>query len=278
MSSSGLTQMNMSQIYPASTHLVIGSPNRGKSTLAMSILHALRYAASVYVVNGSEETNRNYNSHIPLPYIYYDMTVSLLQSLIDIQKEATKNVGVPETHAERVEVFKKHGMVVIIDDQAHNAKIIESKALSEIQNNHRNLHMCIIYIVQKPMQVTYDYRMFDYVWATQNHTQNQQRLFTHYFPVFASNEFKRFQKIFGPATDNYGNIVINNLPAAKSDNPTENIHWFRANPDHKRRPFALGSRKYWRCAEKKVKEGLGPEWQDLPYWGPGTPYKGPFIG
>lgn len=269
--------MPMNDIYPASTHLVIGRPNRGKSTLVCDLLHSLRYVYKVVVFSPTEVGNGTFGRHIPRCYIYDTFNEERLKRIVDMQQVHCKGINPKETQRERVQDFSRVGVVVVLDDVAFDKTGVQSKTFKQILCNHRNMQMALIYVVQDPVMLDRANRtQMDYVWAlNETYPDMRKRMFDWYFGVYGKKRYQQYEDDFALATRNFGAYVSDSISQPDPLNPTQHIHWHRAPLERKQRSFAIGSRDYWRKAKKRgfkrKRDQSGAFEDDLSiFWG-GTP-------
>ena len=248
-----LTRFPIENMYPSSTHLVIGRPNRGKSTLTCSILAHVGYAGKVVVFSPTEINNGTFSTHIPGCYIYPEYSEVVLKKVVAGQVRHCAGVKPKDTHEERVRDFSKYGLVIVLDDVAFDYRKVETSTFQQILCNHRNMQIMLVYIVQDPVMLSRHNRtQVDYVWAlNDNYPSVRKRLFDWYFGVYGTREFQRFEADFLAATDNFGAMVSDNISHPDSRAPTKFIHWYRAPRDAKTRAFRIGSKRYWAKAAQK---------------------------
>lgn len=251
-------RMDTKSIYPASTHLVIGRPNKGKSCLIRNVMRALSYANKVIVISGSESVSPFYSKFLPLCAIYNSFDSKLLGKIIAAQKRCLSNAESCKTHADRQKMFKERGLLLVLDDVAFQSRDIECEEFREILFNHRHLQTALIYGVQDPVLLgRVNRQMIDYVWCLQElYVNMRKRIWEWYYGMFPL--FKQFDEFFIENTMNYGAVVADNITQAHSD-LTSNVFVYRGPGDVT--TFAIGSERFWRAAKDKGcqrKPGQGP--------------------
>ena len=246
---------DITNMHPVSTHIVIAGPDRGKSTLIMNLIMALRHVNKVFVVSGTENYNNFYKSVLPRSCLLDRFSPSTIKELLIDQGKHVR--GTPPTpHVDEAHrIFARRGMLLIMDDLAFQAREIEkSSVFQEILMNHRHFHLTLIYAIQDPVLATRLTRdLFRYAWCFSEPGHGvRTRLHQWYFGAFRT--FAEFDAAFRAYTSNYGAMMVSRREAGDGmsrdgTSSLPGIYCFRSVPNLP--PFTLCSHMFWEGARRK---------------------------
>lgn len=232
----------VSKIPDGSVVLALGRRRSGKTVNIFTILNNKKDVFScVLVFCGSAATRKQYESIVPKRFIYPEIDVPVLETLIEMQERA-------------VEKKEAHKVAVIIDDCGFQSKVLRHRVFRRLLMNGRHYKIFFILSLQYSMGILPALRgQVDYVICSQEKSvQYRKRIYENYSIGFTT--FKGFDRVFLACTQNFESFVIA-VAASNSAKIEDNVFFFRSTfpiPSFRMVPamWKSGSRK----KEKEVKE------------------------
>lgn len=209
--------------------VVLGRPNSGKTYAITSILYHKRHIFPYgVVVSGTEASNSYWGKHFPETFIYERLSPDILERFVDRQIDAKKSLINPWS-------------VLLLDDCADEAKVINGHQISRIFKNGRHWKMLFILAIQYAIDIRPHIRAnIDYAFIFhENRLCDRKKLYDHYAACFP--DFNTFCRVLETITEDYTALVIKNN--GHSNSIEDNVFWYRAKPFPT--DFKFGSPLYW---------------------------------
>jgi len=195
--------------------LCLGQTGSGKTTLIHHIAYELRkHITFALAMTPSIDTQEMFRKFLPRALVRREFNESVLQALLDHQKERLERTGV----INKIAVF--------LDDMNYDKSIFKTKVIRELFMNGRHLGVTLVFSMQYMMDVGPDIRgNTGYIFAFADRIRkNRQRLWENYFGMFTT--FAGFDKTFHKCTENYECLVMDNTN--RNNQLGETVFYFKA--------------------------------------------------
>jgi protein-tyrosine phosphatase len=187
---------------------IIGKRGTGKTTLIKDLLIKTS-RKNIYVF--SESGNGFYGENFPEAVIYNEFYETVLESLIDVQRNSSKKLPI----------------TIVFDDIIYSIKSRNSKVFKELLMNGRHNNITLILSLQYCMGLSPDLRSnIDYVFSLKcvSNKSSQEKLYKTFFGIIP--KFSDFQQVFKSCVDDYGAMVLDNT--SRSNKIEDNVFWYKA--------------------------------------------------
>lgn len=245
-----LKKFDMASIPPNKKILFVGGTNSGKTVLVKDYLyhHQSEFPLGT-LISPSEPFNETYKYHMPAVFIHYEYTQELVQSILDRQKEITKNCKSDPNYVN----IDPRAFCIMDDCLADSAKWKHDPNIRWIFENGRHVNLTLLMTMQYALGIPPHLRAnIQYIFLCRTPKfQEQKKLFEQYAGMFES--FAEFREVFNKCTKKYGCMVINN--EARSDNLEDQVFRYRANIDDKPdwNTFRMCYPTFWKDNDKSRK-------------------------
>lgn len=218
--------------------IIIGKQKSGKSWLCKNIIDQLNLLSGT-VVCPTEETDPFYENPFPNFDIHYDFEFSIIENMLNKQKNKIKADIILEDNTLTNKIDKQ--TILVLDDCMYKKSCwTKNDTISELFMNGCCYQITYILTMQYSLGISPELRSnFDYIFLlAEDYISNQKRIYEHYAGMFPT--FDSFQLVFNKLTDKYGCMVIDNR--VKSKNLTDKIFWYKSK--NEKNDFRIGCRQF----------------------------------
>jgi len=239
-------QNERKRMYPSV--VVVGKRGSGKSVLVENLMYFKRHAASWLVLCPTLTSIRRYKELVGDGFVHTSMTEAELSGIYNTQTAAVQEVDVKYAHLPDEERPYPE-LVMVLDDQAYNKKLINSELMRQLVMNGRHSKITVILTLQYVMDLQPAIRSnADMIFSlAENSATNREKLYNAFFSCFDTPA--QFDAVFKLATADYGALMINTSRISTADKICAR---FVANPSLPQ--FIVGSQKNRRRFEERVRD------------------------
>lgn len=222
--------------------LLIGRRRSGKTVTTLNIMrHFSNQCKFALAFVGSNSTVVDFSKHMPSTFIYTDMDMDVLQSLIDKQN-AVSRTRTPDR------------VLVIIDDLAYG-NFFKSQQIKQLVCNGRHLGITLIITTQYLRVCPPIFRAnVDIVFAAQEKsTAYRKALFENFSICFRS--WFDFDRTYRELTKDYTMMILVTCSGNPSDRVEDNVFWLKS--PFPTPPFRINANGRWWKLHKERLDPLG---------------------
>lgn len=265
------SQLHLKKFNPATMRdscvvVFVAMKGSGKSMCMSDFMFHKRHLPGGFVFSATEESNEFFSQMVPPMYCYSDLDLDKLRDVYDYQEVKMKKYkrtreerdrakadhgdpGMLDSELEKIDfwaVWERDPHVFgIIEDLMADQKCFKHLVMRELFMNGRHHKMFMMITVQYVMDMPRNLRSNVDYWVLfkEDSQENRENLFKHVASKTKSRAV--FNRIMDTCTVNYGCVVVDNR--CNTGIIEDAIFWYRAKP---RPPFRIGSKRFWRFAEK----------------------------
>jgi len=179
--------------------LCVGPRDSGKTTLAFSLLHALRDKFDlVFAFCGSKDTEQQIEAVNPKAFIYPEFSEDTVNTMYEMAETC------------KIRKSRERTFLIYLDDLTYDKHFMQKKVLQRVFMNGRHDNMALIICAQYVMDIPRSQREqieFVFVFETSN-IGTKNRLFNEFFAVFGKKQFTLFERTLESCTKNFECLVL----------------------------------------------------------------------
>jgi hypothetical protein len=235
-----ITEFDWNTVPDEAVMIYIGRRKSGKTTNIIDTFYKKRKAFKMGLIFcGSKSTIKEYEDHFPSSFIYYGYDSTVLGKVIDKQ-ETDVELGVAKP------------IFILVDDCMWAKKsILGDPNIRRVFMNGRHSKIFFCLSMQYCMDLHPALRQqIDYTFLSrEKNPQNRDRLYKNYNVCF--RDAPQFDNTMMQCTLDFETMVLNN-GSTESDQPEDNVFWWKAKYVPGGRKFRVNKRgSWWKYHKKK---------------------------
>jgi hypothetical protein len=229
-----IQELDFALVPDAAVVVCIGRRKSGKTVNIIDIFFKKRNAFKYGLVFcGSKATIKQYEQHFPSSFVYYGYHSNVVAAAIDKQEED-------------VELGKGKPMFILVDDCMWAKKsILNDPNIRRLFMNGRHSLIFFVLSLQYSMDILPSLRQqIDVTFLSrEKNPKNRERLYDNYNVCFETQ--RQFDDCMQKCTRDHETFVLSNCSDTDSDNPEDNVYWWKSKYVETGRRFKVNKYGTW---------------------------------